>query len=167
MLQMNKVNFGSISVVKPLNNLTQSNLSMEKSYGFKRFNTIKEKKEEQPVKRSRFASALDQDNPLTNSSKKMKSIAEERVRIVGTPQYMAPEMTIGKGLDKPTVDYWALGIILFELLTGCTPFDGDSPEEMFENIRSNKVPWDQLEIGYDEDQVKVNYSLGLILIDLA
>jgi serine/threonine protein kinase len=64
---------------------------------------------------------------------------------------MAPEMTIGKGLDKPTVDYWALGIILFELLTGCTPFDGDSPEEMFENIRSNKVPWDQLEIGYDED----------------
>jgi hypothetical protein len=59
MLQMNKVNFGSISVVKPLNNLTQSNLSMEKSYGFKRFNTIKEKKEEQPVKRSRFASALD------------------------------------------------------------------------------------------------------------
>lgn len=140
MLQMKKTNFGSISIVKPLNNLAQSNLSTEKGHGFRRFNTIKEKPAEQAIKRSRFASVLDQENTLTNSSKKMKSATEERVRIVGTPQYMAPEMTLGKGLDKPAVDYWALGIILFELLTGSTPFDGDTPEEMFENIRNNKVP---------------------------
>lgn len=77
----------------------------------------------------------------------------ERVRIVGTPQYMAPEMTLGKGLDNPAVDYWALGVILFEMLIGCTPFDGDTPQEMFENIRQNKVPWNLVEIGYDEDEV--------------
>lgn len=117
------------------------------------FNDYLKSKAKQPEQRSRFASTREGiEAEVTVTPKKVKP-KEERIRIVGTPQYMAPEMTLGKGLDKPAVDYWALGVILFEMLIGCTPFDGDTPEEMFENIRGNKVPWDMLEIGYDEDEV--------------
>ena len=77
----------------------------------------------------------------------------KRVRIVGTPEYMAPEMIKGQGLGKPAIDYWALGVILFEMVVGCTPFSGETPQELFEKIKENKPPWDMLEIGYEEDQV--------------
>ena len=39
----------------------------------------------------------------------------------GTPEYFAPEIVTGKGYDKG-VDYWALGILIFEMLFGYTPF---------------------------------------------
>jgi len=39
----------------------------------------------------------------------------------GTPEYLAPEMVEGKGHDK-TVDWWALGVLIYEMLVGVTPF---------------------------------------------
>jgi hypothetical protein len=47
---------------------------------------------------------------------------------VGTFHYMAPE--IGKGVYGKEIDVYALGIILFELLTGRVPFDGESSQEI-------------------------------------
>jgi serine/threonine-protein kinase len=45
---------------------------------------------------------------------------------MGTPHYVAPEMIEGPGAE-PRSDLYALGVVLFELLTGERPFDADTP----------------------------------------
>jgi serine/threonine protein kinase len=51
------------------------------------------------------------------------------VHLLGTPAYMAPEQVTG-GTLLDTTDVFALGVILFEMVTGCLPFAGPTPIEM-------------------------------------
>lgn len=51
----------------------------------------------------------------------------------GTPEYIAPEVILRQGYGKP-VDWWAMGIILYEFLVGCVPFFGDTPEQLFGQV---------------------------------
>jgi cGMP-dependent protein kinase len=53
--------------------------------------------------------------------------------LCGTPEYLSPELVLSKGHDRG-VDYWALGILIFELLTGGTPFADPSQQKIFEKI---------------------------------
>lgn len=53
----------------------------------------------------------------------------------GTPEYIAPEVILRQGYGKP-VDWWAMGVILYEFLVGCAPFFGDTPEELFGQVIS-------------------------------
>lgn len=64
-------------------------------------------------------------------------------RVVGTPDYLAPEALLGTGHAAP-LDWWALGVIMFEFLTGCPPFNDETPEDIFQNILSGNVPWVEL-----------------------
>ena len=59
---------------------------------------------------------------------------------MGTPDYLAPELLLGTG-HGPAVDWWSLGATLFELLTGCPPFNAATPEEIFDNVLSRRVAW--------------------------
>ena len=56
----------------------------------------------------------------------------------GTPCYMDPDLTRQKKYSGQAVDIWALGVILYQLLTGTVPFWGETEQEMFRKIQSGK-----------------------------
>ncbi|XP_064018825.1 serine/threonine-protein kinase greatwall [Pogoniulus pusillus] len=64
----------------------------------------------------------------------------EGERILGTPDYLAPELLLTKSHDS-AVDWWALGVCLFEFLTGVPPFNDETPTQVFQNILRRDIPW--------------------------
>ena len=55
--------------------------------------------------------------------------------LCGTPDYLAPEIILNEGHDK-AVDYWALGVLIYEMVAGEPPFYADDPMEVYEKILS-------------------------------
>uniref|UniRef100_A0A8C2GZF9 protein kinase C n=1 Tax=Cyprinus carpio TaxID=7962 RepID=A0A8C2GZF9_CYPCA len=52
----------------------------------------------------------------------------------GTPDYIAPEILLGQQYSF-SVDWWSLGVLVYEMLIGQSPFHGDDEDELFESIR--------------------------------
>lgn len=66
---------------------------------------------------------------------------EENTRsnsLCGTMEYMSPEIILGKGHDK-AADWWSVGILLFEMLTGKPPFIGGNREKVQQKIIKDKI----------------------------
>lgn len=78
------------------------------------------------------------------------------MQVFGTPYYIAPEVILRQGYGKP-VDYWSMGIILYEFLVGCVPFMSDTPEGLFDHVIHDNIEWPT-----DEDWPLPNEAKDLI-----
>nr|ACY56338.1 cAMP-dependent protein kinase catalytic subunit [Monascus ruber] len=70
-----------------------------------------------------------------------KEVPDITWTLCGTPDYLAPEVVSSKGYNK-SVDWWSLGILIFEMLCGFTPFwDSGSPVKIYENILRGRIKY--------------------------
>jgi len=68
------------------------------------------------------------------------SDGDVRKTFCGTPEYIAPEMLLKKGHDT-RVDIWSIGVLMFELLAGYSPFVAKNNQDLYQNIRRLKIQW--------------------------
>ena len=64
----------------------------------------------------------------------------KRTTVCGTPIYLAPEIINETGHNEK-VDHWCIGVLLFELVTGNVPFQGNDIETLKTNIRYMRIAW--------------------------
>ncbi|KAJ6585056.1 serine/threonine protein kinase [Mycena capillaripes] len=69
----------------------------------------------------------------------------------GTPEYLAPEILNGHGYNK-TIDWWTLGVLLFEMLAGLPPFYDEVTDRMYEKILNDPLVFPP-EIGADAQSI--------------
>ena len=79
---------------------------------------------------------------------------EESKEAVGTINYMAPELFTDKYPEGGGIDYWAIGVLIFDLFSFSLPFEGKTQEETRENIIGIKIKWERL----INDEVKKLYG---------
>ena len=90
------------------------------------------------------------DNILVNKSHEIKIIdfgfAVKRQKsddlvshFCGTPAFMCPEIVKRKPYDPNKADVWALGVLLYKLITGCYPFKADNDQELYSLILTGNI----------------------------
>lgn len=81
-----------------------------------------------------------QQTPFRTPKSVRRGKAASDQRILGTPDYLAPELLL-RQKHGSGVDWWALGICLYEFMTGIPPFNDDTPQAVFQNILNKDIPW--------------------------
>ena len=81
-----------------------------------------------------FGYALLTDFGLAKSLK----LEDKAMTFCGTPEYLSPEVLLGKGHNRPT-DWWTLGILIFEMVSGIPPFYNQNRKVMYQKIVKEQV----------------------------
>ena len=88
------------------------------------------------------------NNNKLNNQKKNKLNNNNNLNLIGTIEYISPEMINGNIINYKSCDIWSFGIIMYELFHGYTPFKGKNDLETIENIKkgnfniNEKLPFD-------------------------
>ncbi|CDW79969.1 kinase superfamily protein isoform 1 [Stylonychia lemnae] len=93
---------------------------------------------------------LHHDQPIRRKNSAVDKDKLAKKRILGTADYMAPEVIQGKD-HTYVLDFWSLGVVAYEFLTGGLPFNDESPEKVFKRILNRQLTFP--EIGTDDGQI--------------
>ena len=108
-----------------------------------KLNQIQNKKLEEEKKEEQVEAINEEEEKKVDhqdtSSKDIQKPTKKK-RILGTADYMAPEVIKGDPADALS-DFWSVGIIAYEFLTGNLPFNDDSPVLIFNNILNKEIEW--------------------------
>jgi serine/threonine protein kinase/tetratricopeptide (TPR) repeat protein len=80
---------------------------------------------------------------LVSEGKPLEATVTQPGRIMGTPAYMSPEQACGKPTDKRS-DIWSFGCIMYQMLTGQFPFEGETATDTLARIIERQPDWELL-----------------------
>jgi serine/threonine protein kinase/Tfp pilus assembly protein PilF len=87
-----------------------------------------------------IAKLAEQEAPATISKDEALLLVETNLgSILGTVRYMSPEQACGTPVGKET-DIWSLGVVLYEMVSGHTPFIGETPREVMTSVLEKEPP---------------------------
>src|SRR6476620_1618565 len=87
-----------------------------------------------------IAKLAEQEVPTTTPKDEALLLVETNLgSILGTVRYMSPEQACGRPVDEST-DIWSLGVVFYEIVTGHTPFTGDTPRDVMSSILEKDPP---------------------------
>ena len=75
-------------------------------------------------------------------------------RKVGTPSYISPEILNGLEYDYKC-DIWSLGILMYFLLSGATPFNGNNPREIYDKIKKENLNFNSINFNNVSNEAKI------------
>lgn len=92
---------------------------------------------------------------------KILPLGDRTYTLCGTPEYIAPEVLLNKGHGR-AVDWWTLGILIFEMIAGQPPFCDEEPMGIYQKILAGKVEYPKFMEKYPKDLIK-----NLLVADLS
>ena len=66
---------------------------------------------------------------------------KNNLKLIGTPDYIAPEIINQTSINNKSIDWWSLGVIAYEMMIGCPPFSAMTVDEILCNILEGQIEW--------------------------